>query len=62
MMLEPGIGGKIARALCLYKIGIIFYETEENAQSLQHSKDSLTIWQSCKRVKFWLFKFVMEFL
>ena len=46
MMLEPGIGGKIARALCLYKIGIIFYETEENAQSLQHSKDSLTIWQS----------------
>jgi hypothetical protein len=46
MMLETGLAAKIARALCLYKIGIIFFETEESAESLKHSKDSLAIWQS----------------
>lgn len=46
MMLESGLAAKIARGLCLYKIGIVLFDTEESSESLKHSKESLAIWQS----------------
>ena len=46
-MLEQGVASQIARALCLFKLGLIYYETEENSLALTHLTQSLEIWQSC---------------
>lgn len=38
--------GQLVRALCLYRMGLVAYDTEEITVSQTHMLESLKIWQS----------------